>query len=234
MKKILLILFIGILSISVNGQTEEEIKKDFTGPVFEFENDVIDYGDIAANSDGNRTFKFKNIGKSPLIITAVKGSCGCTVPTKPEEPIMPGDSGEIKVKYATNIPVTNGIGGLVVSNLFFRKLPKDLQEILKRTGEEAGKRLIQTARKDNKKSIEILKESGIQFMWNWDEIDQQELFDLRDRAAAHLEETNYIPKHYFDRTRKMLDTFRLQGKRSQSKNLQDKRLEGRVAVKPES
>ena len=102
MKKILFILFIGILSISVNGQTKEEIKKDFTGPVFEFENDVIDYGDIAANSDGNRTFKFKNIGKSPLIITAVKGRCGCTVPTKPEEPIMPGDSGEIKVKYATN------------------------------------------------------------------------------------------------------------------------------------
>ena len=102
MKKILFIFFIGILSISVNGQTKEEIKKDFTGPVFEFENDVIDYGDIAANSDGNRTFKFKNIGKSPLIITAVKGSCGCTVPTKPEEPIMPGESGEIKVKYATN------------------------------------------------------------------------------------------------------------------------------------
>ena len=102
MKKILFILFVGILSMSVNGQTEEEIKKDFTGPVFEFENAVIDYGDIAANSDGNRTFKFKNVGKSPLIITAVKGSCGCTVPTKPEEPIMPGDSGEIKVKYATN------------------------------------------------------------------------------------------------------------------------------------
>ena len=102
MKKILLILFVGILSISVNGQTKEEIKKDFTGPVFEFENAVIDYGDIAANSDGNRTFKFKNVGKSPLIITAVKGSCGCTVPTKPEEPIMPGESGEIKVKYATN------------------------------------------------------------------------------------------------------------------------------------
>jgi len=102
MKKILFILFVGILSMSVNGQTEEEIKKDFTGPVFQFENAVIDYGDIAANSDGNRTFKFKNVGKSPLIITAVKGSCGCTVPTKPEEPIMPGDSGEIKVKYATN------------------------------------------------------------------------------------------------------------------------------------
>lgn len=104
-----------------------------------------------------------------------------------------------------------------------------MQGILKRTGEEAGKRLIQTARKDNKKSIEILKESGIQFMWNWDEIDQQELFDLRDRAAAHLEETNYIPKYYFDRTQKMLDTYRLQDKR-----LQDKHSQSRAAVKPES
>ncbi len=102
MKKIILVLFVGIFTISVKGQSKEEIKKDYTGPVFEFETDVIDYGEIAHNSDGNRIFKFKNTGKSPLIITQVKGSCGCTVPTKPEEPIMPGATGEIKVKYATN------------------------------------------------------------------------------------------------------------------------------------
>ena len=57
---------------------------------------------ITQHADGNRTFKFKNTGKTPLIITAVKGSCGCTVPTKPKEPIMPGKTGEIKVKYATD------------------------------------------------------------------------------------------------------------------------------------
>jgi len=102
MKKILVLLFIGVMSLSMNAQTEEDIKKDYTGPVFEFENTVIDYGEIAANSDGNRVFKFTNVGKSPLIISNVKGSCGCTVPTKPEEPIMPGETGEIKVKYATN------------------------------------------------------------------------------------------------------------------------------------
>lgn len=102
MKKILVLLIVGLISFSVNAQTKEEIKKDFTGPVFEFENEVIDYGEIAENSDGNRVFKFKNIGKAPLIISNVKGSCGCTVPTKPEEPIMPGETGEIKVKYATN------------------------------------------------------------------------------------------------------------------------------------
>jgi len=102
MKKLLFVLFVGVLSINMNAQTKEEIKKDFTGPIFQFENEVIDYGEIAQNSDGNRIFKFKNVGKSPIIITQVKGSCGCTVPTKPEEPIMPGQTGEIKVKYATN------------------------------------------------------------------------------------------------------------------------------------
>jgi hypothetical protein len=102
MKKILVILFIGLLAQGVQGQTKEEILKDFTGPVFDFESEVIDYGEIAANSDGNRVFKFKNVGKAPLIISQVKGSCGCTVPTKPEKPIMPGETGEIKVKYATN------------------------------------------------------------------------------------------------------------------------------------
>ena len=99
MKKILLLLFIGITTIQTKAQ---EVNHDSIVPIFEFEEDVIDYGDIAYNSDGNRVFKFTNIGKTPLIISQVKGSCGCTVPTKPEEPIMPGEVGEIKVKYATN------------------------------------------------------------------------------------------------------------------------------------
>ena len=62
----------------------------------------IDYGTIEHNADGNREFKFKNVGKEPLIITNCQGSCGCTVPTWPKEPIMPGKSGIIKVKYATD------------------------------------------------------------------------------------------------------------------------------------
>ena len=102
MRKVLTLLFIGLLAQGVLGQTKEDILKDFTGPVFEFDTEVIDYGEIAANSDGNRVFTFKNVGKSPLSISQVKGSCGCTVPTKPDKPIMPGETGEIKVKYATN------------------------------------------------------------------------------------------------------------------------------------
>jgi len=99
MKKTLLILLIGIIAIQTKAQ---EVNPDSIVPIFEFEEETIDYGDIAFNSDGNRIFKFTNIGKTPLIISQVKGSCGCTVPTKPEEPIMPGKTGEIKVKYATN------------------------------------------------------------------------------------------------------------------------------------
>lgn len=71
-------------------------------PEITFETNVIDYGKVEYNGDGVRIFKFKNTGKEPLIITRAKGSCGCTVPTWPREPIMPGKSGVIKVKYSTN------------------------------------------------------------------------------------------------------------------------------------
>lgn len=70
--------------------------------IFDFETEVIDYGKINQDTDGNRVFTFKNIGNSPIVIASIKGSCGCTVATKPSEPIMPGKTGEIGIKYATN------------------------------------------------------------------------------------------------------------------------------------
>ena len=66
---------------------------------FKFE--TIDYGTIAVNSDGIRVFEFTNTGDAPLIITEVSSSCGCTIPKKPEAPILPGKTGEIQVKYNT-------------------------------------------------------------------------------------------------------------------------------------
>lgn len=100
MKKIVLILFLGVFSISLNAQDNSEEKND--GPAFKFEQETLDYGKIEKGSDGVRAFVFTNVGNAPLIIEQVKGSCGCTVPTKPEKPIMPGEKGEIKVKYDTN------------------------------------------------------------------------------------------------------------------------------------
>lgn len=66
-----------------------------------FQNETIDYGTIPANSDGKREFVFINNGNKPLIISNAAGSCGCTVPTFPKEPIMPGETGIIGVKYDT-------------------------------------------------------------------------------------------------------------------------------------
>lgn len=61
---------------------------------------TIDYGTVSKDSDnGLRTFKFKNTGDAPLVITNVQSTCGCTVPSKPKEPIMPGKTGEIEIKY---------------------------------------------------------------------------------------------------------------------------------------
>lgn len=64
---------------------------------------TIDYGTVSKETDnGVRTFEFKNTGDAPLIITDVKSTCGCTVPSKPTEPIMPGKTGKIDVKYNMN------------------------------------------------------------------------------------------------------------------------------------
>jgi hypothetical protein len=68
---------------------------------FKFEKETIDYGKIAQSSNGERTFVFKNIGEQPIIINKIQSSCGCTVPEKPEKPVMPGEQGEIKVSYDT-------------------------------------------------------------------------------------------------------------------------------------
>ena len=67
----------------------------------EFKSETIDYGEIKKGSDGVRVFEFTNTGEIPLVIEDVKSSCGCTIPKKPKDPIMPGKTGEIEVKYDT-------------------------------------------------------------------------------------------------------------------------------------
>lgn len=73
-----------------------------SGATIVFEKETIDYGVIQQNAEPVRIFKFKNTGTEPLIIKNAQGSCGCTVPTYPTEPILPGATGEIKVKYDTS------------------------------------------------------------------------------------------------------------------------------------
>jgi type II secretory pathway pseudopilin PulG len=58
-----------------------------------------DFGQIKQQTTNEKVFKFTNTGDNPLIIQSAKGSCGCTVPEYPKEPIPPGEEGEIKVVY---------------------------------------------------------------------------------------------------------------------------------------
>ncbi len=91
---------------TTKGAVMTEVPKTATptieGAGMVFEQETIDYGTIAHNADGKREFVFTNNGTKPLIISATQGSCGCTVPTTPKDPIAPGAKGVIGVKYATD------------------------------------------------------------------------------------------------------------------------------------
>ena len=67
----------------------------------EFKSETIDFGEIQKGSDGVRSFEFTNTGNIPLVIENVTSSCGCTIPKKPQNPIQPGETGVIEVKYDT-------------------------------------------------------------------------------------------------------------------------------------
>ena len=96
MKKVVLLFIVGMISLSISAQENKA--------AILFENDVVDYGEVDYGTDGVREFKFKNTGDDVLIVARVYSSCGCTIPEKPEDPIQPGESGVIKVKYDTKRP----------------------------------------------------------------------------------------------------------------------------------
>ena len=81
----------------------QEVEKT-DGAKIEFTKEVHDYGTVENGANGDCTFEFKNTGNAPLIISNAKGSCGCTVPSWPKEPIAPGASSKITVKYDTKRP----------------------------------------------------------------------------------------------------------------------------------
>jgi len=108
MKKLLSLLMF-VLALGANAQDAPSVVPDMNpnAPDIKFESEVIDYGVIDYDANGIREFKFTNTGRSPLTITSVTGECGCTSttidgkPGWPVEPILPGKSGVIKVKYDT-------------------------------------------------------------------------------------------------------------------------------------
>ncbi len=112
MKRIIAVLILSLMMVSCNENPSNKVKKEnlilakerdgkikMGGAKMKFEKMEHDFGTINEGDVVETVFKFTNNGKSELIITSAKATCGCTVPEWPKEPIMPGKSGEIKVKF---------------------------------------------------------------------------------------------------------------------------------------
>ncbi len=111
MKKFILLSFLlAAFSMVAVAQNAEPIKIEKVvhadakegGPIMSLESNTVDYGTIKQHGEPLRSVKFTNTGTEPLVIKNARGSCGCTVPTWPKEPIMPGAEAEIEIRYATN------------------------------------------------------------------------------------------------------------------------------------
>ena len=99
MKKVIYLLGIMLLFAGVAKAQDTKVQN---GPQIEFEKLVHDYGDVPYNGNGECEFRFTNTGNEPLLVQKPKSSCGCTIPSWPKEPILPGESEVIKVTYRTN------------------------------------------------------------------------------------------------------------------------------------
>lgn len=110
MNKFFLILLIASVLISCdirnNGKTKD-VQGDSTKAIASYKDSttvemidtVFNFGTITDGENVEFSFRFKNTGSNPLIVSSAVASCGCTVPEKPEEPIRPGETGFIKVAY---------------------------------------------------------------------------------------------------------------------------------------
>jgi len=81
--------------ISAESSAEDEDKR----PFFEFVEEIKEFGTITQGETVSMTFRFRNVGQSNLIISSAQGSCGCTVPEWPKEPIKPGEEGKINIIF---------------------------------------------------------------------------------------------------------------------------------------
>lgn len=85
------------IPVAVPENAEDVAREDVA--VITFTEQVYEYGTIQSGDVVEHVFKFTNTGKVPLVIESTKSTCGCTVPQYPREPIPPGESGEIAVKF---------------------------------------------------------------------------------------------------------------------------------------
>lgn len=105
MKKLFLLSLFAVMAMGIaNAQDAPQQTQDTpqNGAKIVFEKLEHNYGTINKGGDGNCVFTFTNEGDEPLILSNVRASCGCTTPSWTQKPVMPGKTGEIKVRYNTN------------------------------------------------------------------------------------------------------------------------------------
>jgi hypothetical protein len=102
MRKLFTIFAITVFTVSMScSQTSGKNETGEKGPKIEFAYTEYDYGTINEGGDGTSEFLFKNTGDEPLVLSDVRSTCGCTVPSWPKEPVKPGESAKIIVSYNT-------------------------------------------------------------------------------------------------------------------------------------
>jgi Protein of unknown function (DUF1573) len=118
MKKILLLATAFVFVLGAKAQT---------GPdeVIKMNTEKHDFGKIKQGVAVTFTFEIKNISNKPVVVESTSASCGCTTPEKPEQPIMPGETGKIKVQY-------NGSGmGVITKDVYIKLAGIEQQKVVK-------------------------------------------------------------------------------------------------------
>jgi len=124
---VMLVLVTSFTTLTAQNSTDKAVG------ILTFENETIDFGTIAAKENGIRAFKFTNTGNAPVVISQVKSSCGCTVASKPEKPVLPGETAQIEVSYDTKKIGTFSKSVTVISNAKEERMVLKIKgEIIKR------------------------------------------------------------------------------------------------------
>jgi hypothetical protein len=95
-------MILAVFTLQAQDVQPAPVPADPNAPEISFDKIVHDFGTVVQNSEANCEFKFTNTGKEPLIVQKPVSSCGCTVPSWPQEPVLPGKSDVVKVTYSTH------------------------------------------------------------------------------------------------------------------------------------
>lgn len=102
MKKFFSVIVIAFAALAVFAQEEKkEVAANPNAPKMKFKEETFDFGELAEGPQATHEFKFTNTGKEPLVLSNVRASCGCTTPSWPKEPVLPGKESAIVVTYNT-------------------------------------------------------------------------------------------------------------------------------------